>query len=91
MPSRNTETIVTFRHVFSIGPGLINQPPGSYLCVSEEELIEGISFTAYRAVSTTLQLPAVGTPGLTKQFVPISGTELRAALASDQLQTEGAH
>jgi len=83
MQCRTTESIVTFRRVFSIGTTLSNQPAGSYRAVNEEELLEGLSFTAYRAVSTTLQLPAIGIPSMTKQYLSVSGEDLRAALDLD--------
>jgi hypothetical protein len=88
MQCRTTESIVTFRGVFSIGTTLSKQPAGSYRAVNEEELLEGLLFTAYRAVSTTLQLPAIGIPSMTKQYLSVSGEDLRAALDLDLQEAE---
>jgi hypothetical protein len=89
MQCRTTESIVTFRRPFSIGSALTNQPAGSYRAVNEEERLEGLSLTAYRAVSTTLQLPAIGIPSMTKQYLSVSGEDLRAALDLDLQDGEG--
>lgn len=89
MQSRSTETIVTFRHVFSIGTTLSDQPAGSYRVTKEEELIEGLSFPAYHVTSSALEVPAIGVPSATKQHVPISGGELEAALQRDSKSPVG--
>lgn len=83
MQSRQTETIVTFRRVFSIGTSCSNQPAGSYRVTKEEELIEGLSFPAYHTTSSAIEMPAIGVPSAMKQQVPISGDELAMALELD--------
>ena len=83
MQSRNTESIVTFRQVFSIGATLVNQPAGSYRVTKEEELIEGLSFPAYHVTSSAIEVPAIGVPSATKQQVPITVGELAMALELD--------
>ena len=84
MQSRTSEMIATFRKPFSIGSAISDQPAGAYRLVSEEELIEGLSHPAYRLTSTRLQIPAIGTPSMTKQFVNVLRIELDAALEQDQ-------
>lgn len=88
MQTRTSETIITFRNPFSIGSAIVDQPAGSYRSFREEELIEAASFAAYRAVSTTLQLPAIGIPSMSKQYVSISTAELQAALDADIRSTK---
>ena len=46
-------------------------PAGSYTIETEEELIEMLSFEAYRRVSTTISLPSIGTACLKRQIVDI--------------------
>ena len=88
MQTRISESIVTFRHAFSIGDAISDHPAGSYRVLKEEELIEGVSYPAYHAVSTSLQLPAIGIPSMTKQFIPVAGSDLNAALDIDVQRTE---
>jgi hypothetical protein len=89
MQSRSTESIVTFRHVFSIGTTLSTLPAGSYRVTKEEELIEGLSFPAYHLTSCAIEVPAVGVPSATKQHVPISSGDLTAALELDSNMATG--
>jgi hypothetical protein len=83
MLSRTSESIVTFHHPFSIGNAISDHPAGSFRVVKEEELIEGLSFAAYRATSISLQLPAIGAPGTTQQFIAVSHHDLDAAQDAD--------
>ena len=83
MLSKTSESIVTFHHPFSIGNAISNHPAGSFRVMKEEELIEGLSYTAYRAVSISLQMPAIGARGAVQQFVEVSGHDLDVALDAD--------
>ena len=83
MLSKTSESIVTFHHPFSIGNAISDHPAGSFRVVKEEELIEGLSFTAYRAVSICLQMPAIGALGAAQHFVDVSGHDLDVALDAD--------
>jgi hypothetical protein len=80
MMERTTTKTVVFPHPFAIGAvdGLL--PPGSYVVETDEELIPGISFLAYRRVRTTMILPiAFGA----RQVVTIDPQELEVALVRD--------
>ena len=85
MTSRSVDSIVTFGHPFAIGPRADLLPAGIYNVTSEEELIEGLSFAAYHRISTTLEVPAVGTVSAVKQYLQIAADELEAALQRDRL------
>lgn len=87
MLTKTSESIVTFRHPFSIGTTITDQPAGSYRVTREEELIEGLSFPAYHVTSMALQLPSTGTTSMSKKFIPISVAEFDAALDSDSRET----
>jgi hypothetical protein len=56
-------------------------PAGDYRVVTDEELIEGISFPVYRRVSTLIFIPASTHRGI--EMVPIDPLDLQSALARD--------
>ena len=58
-------------------------PPGVYTVVTDEELIEELSFSAYRRISTLMLLPAQ--TGSAVEMVTIEPSDLEAALARDAL------
>ncbi len=61
---------------------------GAYIVETDEELLEGISFPAYRRILTLIHLPAnPGHPGLTRTWT-IDPDELDAALKRDQAPAE---
>jgi len=55
-------------------------PVGSYRVVTDEELIEGISFPVYRRVATMI---FVRTPTHGKEMVTVDPLDLQAALDRD--------
>jgi hypothetical protein len=57
MATRTTDSLVHFDHPFSIEGIARTLPAGEYRVVNEEESIEGLSFMAYRRVSTSIVLP----------------------------------
>jgi hypothetical protein len=58
------------------------QPAGTYVVETEEELLEGLSFPAYRRVSTTITLRP-SRAGALVQVLPVDPRELAAAQAQD--------
>jgi hypothetical protein len=56
-------------------------PAGSYRVVTDEELIEGISFPAYRRISSMIFVP--GTHRGSVEMVTIDPLDLRIALDQD--------
>jgi hypothetical protein len=56
-------------------------PAGDYRVVTDEELIEGISFPVYRRVSTLIFVLASTHRGI--EMVPIDPLDLQSALARD--------
>jgi hypothetical protein len=87
MTERITHSSVTFVHAFFLRDMEGMQPPGTYLIEIDEEPLGNLSFLAYRRVSTTMTLPAVGAASLRKQVVTIDPDELRDAVAKDALAT----
>ena len=84
MTTRTSSKTVTFRRPFVLGGFDEVLPAGAYSVETDEELLEGISFPAYRRVSTLIRLHAKsGHPGLTRALT-IDPNELDAALTRDQ-------
>ena len=58
MTTRTQRRTIEFRHAFLLKGIDRILPPGKYDIVSDEELIEGLSFPVYRRVSTIIFVPA---------------------------------
>lgn len=83
MTIRTTKKTVTFARSFTLDPLDEVLKPGNYHVETDEELLEGLSFLAYRRLFTLVHLPAtVDHPGLTRT-VSIDPNELDAALNRD--------
>jgi hypothetical protein len=88
MTIRTSKKTVTFRRPFVLGGFDEVLPAGVYTVETDEELLEGISFPAWRRISTLINLHAEpGHPGLT-QMLTIDPNELDAALKRDQPPAE---
>jgi hypothetical protein len=83
MSVRTIETTVTFAHPFVLASFDRPQPAGTYRVVTEEEEIEGLSFPAYRRLSTTLHTPAVTVISAMREAFPVNAEDLEAALKAD--------
>ncbi|MCG5244227.1 hypothetical protein ACIU1J_22560 [Azospirillum doebereinerae] len=85
MLTRNTRKTVTFTRPFTLNGLDGAQPPGRYVVEMEEELIESLSFPAYRRTSTVILMP--GAPGgpVVMQAVEVDPDELDAAERRDAL------
>lgn len=80
---RMTSRSVTFRRPFTLRGLDKAQPAGVYDVETEEELLDTVSFPAYRRISTTIALhPRPGNLNLTT-LVPIDPDDLDAALTRD--------
>ena len=76
---RTTRESITFDHPFSLTDVEKLQPAGTYAVDIDEELIEGLSFLAYRRVATTIYLPLVQGNKGSVQAVRVDPQELAAA------------
>ena len=83
MSSRTIQTSVTFSKPFTLTSVDGPQPAGTYRLETEEEQIEGLSFSAFRRMTMTLFLPANPTPGATRHVVQVDPKELSEALLAD--------
>ena len=81
MSIRTTREVVNFHYPFSVMEKREPLPAGRYEVEVEEERIEGLSFTAWRIVRTTLW-PVEVTNG-TSFALDVDSTLLKAAVAAD--------
>jgi hypothetical protein len=58
MTTRSRRETVTFQHPFRIRGIDRLLPPGAYEIITDEEMIEGLSFPAFRRVATMIMVPA---------------------------------
>jgi hypothetical protein len=56
------------------------QPPGTYDVETIEEQLDGLSFVAYRRVSTTIALHGSTAATVSRQLTDIDPADLKAAL-----------
>jgi hypothetical protein len=83
MAGRTTRMSVTFSRPFSLADVDGIQPAGTYRIQTVDVTLDSLSFLAYRRVSTTIELPAVGAVSSRRQVVTIDPLELEAALKTD--------
>ena len=82
MAERVTHRLATFLNAFTL-EGVDGQlPAGAYSIETIEEPIEGLSFLAYRRVSTTIALSS-GVATLSRQVITIDPRDLEAAERQD--------
>lgn len=82
METRSQTETLTFRHAFTL-PGLPEpQPAGAYTVETEEEMIEGLSFAAWRRVSTILTRRHPDARGVV-QALAVDPRDLARAHAAD--------
>ena len=86
MTMRTTEKIVTFHRPFCLNGVDRVLPPADYRVVTDEELIEGLSFAAYHRVSTVIFVPAPSGGGV--EMVTIDPLDLEAAQDQDAAMHE---
>ncbi|MFC6462192.1 hypothetical protein ACFSYD_19160 [Paracoccus aerius] len=85
MTTRSTTSVVEFKHPFVV-PGSPRQfPPGRYEVLVEEELIEGLSFAAFRETGAYLMTYEKGHSTMPTEMRSISSTYLDMALKRDAI------
>ena len=85
MAGRTTRWSVTFLQPFSLVDIDGIQPAGTYRVQTVDVSLDNLSFLAYRRISTTIELPGVGTAGSRRQVMTIDPLELEAALTRDRI------
>ena len=81
--TRTRRSTLSFRHAFMLKGVDRLLPPGDYELVSDEELIEDISFPVYRRVASWIMAPGEGRNPTTEMLV-VDPAELAAAQKNDR-------
>ena len=82
MQNRTRREDIVFKRPYMLKGWAEPQPAGAYAVDTEEELIEGLSFPAYRGVSTTITRQATRAGALV-EAIPVDPRELAEAQAAD--------
>lgn len=91
MNMRSTKTSVTFANPFSL-PGYLGElPAGQYEVLVEEELLQGLSFEAWRRTSTFLTVRGRGSRAGRTELRATSDSDLKAALNRDGVLADIRH
>lgn len=84
---RSTRMTLTFRKPFTLPHSDRTMPPGDYVLVTEEERLEGLTFSAYRRISGHLIVSGdPAHPGRT-EMIPVTEPELEALATRDGAAT----
>lgn len=83
MLSRTRNSTITFRHPFTLAGADKVLAAGTYLVETQEELLQSLSFPAYRRIGTWIRrAPDDGSPAYSP-LIGVEPQELAAALAAD--------
>ena len=83
MTTRSRRETITFQHPFRIRGIDRLLPPGAYEVITDEEMIEGLSFAAFRRVATMIMVPAAPPRSSTMEMISIGSVDLSAAQRID--------
>ena len=81
MTMRSRRETVTFQRPFRIRGIDRLLPPGAYEVVTDEEMIEGLSFPAFRRVATMIMVPTVQNSAM--EMISIGSVDLSDAQRMD--------
>ena len=82
MTIRSLRETVTFKHPFRIRGVDRLLPAGAYEVITDEEMIEGLSFAAFRRIATMIVVPAAATR-LAMERISIGSVDLSDAQRID--------
>jgi hypothetical protein len=76
MTIRTRRRILEFAAPFSLRSAAQVVPAGSYEVVTDEELVEGLSFPVYRRIATYILVPGLAANASTIEMLPVEPAEL---------------
>ena len=88
--ARTSRKTVTFARPFLLSGIDEVQPAGTYTVETDEELVQGVSFPAYRRTATLIFLPSRPGGAFLEQVVDIDPLELEAAQKLEATQERDA-
>jgi hypothetical protein len=83
MNTRTRQKLLVFSHPFDLAGIGRTLPPGEYRIITDEELIEGLSFPVYRRVSTMMFVPGTSRAA-SVEMITVDPRDLQAAYDRDQ-------
>jgi hypothetical protein len=83
MTTRSRRETVTFKHSFEIKGIDRVLPPGAYEVITDEEMIEGLSFASFRRVATLIMVPTAPPRSSTMEMISIGSVDLADAQRID--------
>ena len=83
MTMRSRRETITFRHPFRI-KGIDRQlQAGAYEVITDEEMIEGLSFASFRRVATMIMVPGAAPRASSMEMISVSAIDLSDAQRDD--------
>ena len=83
MTIRSRRETITFKHPFRIKGVDRLLSAGAYEVITDDEMIEGLSFAVFRRVATMIMVPAAASRGSTMEMVSIGSVDLSDAQRID--------
>jgi hypothetical protein len=83
MTTRSRRATITFQHPFRIRGIDRLLPPGAYEVITDEEMIEGLSFASFRRAATLIMVPAAPPRSSTMEMISIGSVDLADAKRID--------
>ena len=83
MTIRSRRETITFRHPFRINGIDRSLPAGDYEVITDEEMIEGLSFAVYHRLATMIVVPAAPPRSSTMEMISIGSVDLADAQRID--------
>lgn len=83
MTIRSRREVVTFKHPFQIRGVDRLLPAGPYEVITDEEMIEGLSFPSFRRVATMIMVPGAPPQRSAMEMISISAVDLSDAQRID--------
>jgi hypothetical protein len=90
MTTRTRRKLVTFAQPFLLRAIDSVVPAGAYKVDTDEELIDGLSFLAYRRTATWIHLPSITTKSGSSQMILVQPSELETGYELHQASGRGA-
>ena len=83
MTMRSRREVITFQHPFRIKGIDRVLPAGAYDVITDEEMIEGLSFASFRRVATMIMVPGAPPHHSSIEMLSISSVDLADAQQAD--------
>ena len=87
MTTRSRRETVHFKHSFRIRGVDRLLPAGAYEVITDEEMIEGLSFPCFRRIATLMMVPGAAPRNSTMEMISISSVDLSNAQREDASTT----